>query len=88
VNTHPEFLMRTRYPLTKNQILFENKDIFLKLLVVFVPLALLAFLIYGNMQSWKSARKLSRQLTLNQSAAVAEELALCIYVFTGRSFIC
>ena len=46
------------------------------LLVSLVALLLFALLLGGDLRSWRAARKLGHQLTLNQCAAAAEELAL------------
>ena len=60
-------------------------DLGLKLVTVFIPLILFIFLAAGNIQSWRTARKLSFQLTQNQSAAVAEELALRMDLLVQKS---
>jgi len=60
-------------------------DLGLKLFTVFIPLVLFVFLVTGNALSWRAARKLSFQLTRNQSAAVAEELALRMDLLVQKS---
>ncbi len=60
-------------------------DLGLKLFTVFIPLILFVFLAAGNALSWRAARTLSFQLTRNQSAAAAEELALRMDLLVQKS---
>jgi len=66
-------------------MILEKTNLREKLFTVFIPLILLIFLVVGNIQSWRTARKLSFQLTQNQSAAVAEELALRMDLLVQKS---
>ncbi|MCG8635631.1 MAG: PAS domain S-box protein [Desulfobacterales bacterium] len=62
-----------------------GKEPLMRWIAILLPLVLLIFLVQGNLQSYRAARALSFQLTRNQSAAVAEELALRMDLLIQKS---
>ena len=64
---------------------FGQKYFSVKFFTIFIPMIIFVFLLMGNIHSWRTARKLSFQLTRNQSASVAEELALRMDLLLQKS---
>lgn len=69
----------------KEQYTGKGRDALVRWAVILLPVVLLVFLVAGNLQSYRAARKLSLTLTRGQSAAVAEELALRMDILVQKS---